>query len=478
MKSWLPFKHIHLVGIGGAGMSAIAQVLLYNGYNISGSDPSNNQIIAQLKEEGAVIYSAHEARNILGADLVATSTAIPPDNPEKTAAEKSGIPVWHRARVLAEIMRAGKSVAVSGTHGKTTTTSMLGQMLVSAGLDPTVLIGGWLNVFNGNARTGSGDWVIAEADESDASFLQMTPDRVIITNIEADHLDYYADLDAIMQAFEEFIGNMNPGGRVIACMDDPGVRELIGKTGLRDVVGFGIENREADLWAGDIHPVAEGAGNAFNVTWKNRKLGPVWLGVPGKHNVMNALASLAAGLDMGAEFEPMVDALREYHGAKRRFQFKGELENITVVDDYAHHPTEVVATLDAARTQVASGKYHRIVVVFQPHRYSRTQHLQEGFAQALLGCGVLVVSEVYSAGEDPIEGVSGRHICEMAKGMGHPEAWFAETLDDVRQLLHEHARSGDLVLTMGAGNIFRAGEEFLADLETGILIAPTSSPKS
>lgn len=478
MKTQLPFKHIHLVGIGGAGMSAIAQVLLYNGYTVSGSDLSDNQIIGRLKEQGAVVYDTHVPDNINGADLVATSTAIPADNPEKAAAEANGIPVWHRARVLAEIMRAGRSVAVSGTHGKTTTTSMLGQMLVAAGLDPTVLIGGWLNVFNGNARTGSGEWVIAEADESDASFLQMTPDRIIITNIEADHLDYYPDLDAIMQAFGKFIGNLLPDGRVIACLDDPGVCSLLGNTNPGNIVGYGIENLSADLRAEDIHSINDGAGIAFNLTRQNSRLPPVRLGVPGKHNVLNALASLAAGLEMGADLEPMVDALREYRGARRRFQFKGKRENITVVDDYAHHPTEVRATLDAAQAQVESGRYRRIVVVFQPHRYSRTQHLQGGFAQVLLRCGVLVVNEVYSAGEEPIDGVSGRRICDMVSEMGHPGAYFGETLHDVRQLLLEHARPGDLVLTMGAGNIYRAGEDFLEDLQAGILAVPVSLPKS
>jgi UDP-N-acetylmuramate--alanine ligase len=466
------FKHIHFVGIGGAGMSAIAWVLVQRGFSVSGSDPSANDMTRKLAALGVRIDSAHEAKNIKGADLVVTSTAIPHANPERQAAERDGVPIWRRARALAAIMALGRSAAVCGTHGKTTTTTMLGMMLTGAGLDPTVLVGGHVNDFGGNARLGKGDWVVAEADESDASFLEMRPDRIVLTNIEADHLDFYAGLKEVESAFEQFVGNLRAGGKLIVCIDDPRARELVERirAGMINVspelpiIAYGLASADADMRAEDVGPCNGERGARLTPVWRGERLAPLTLRIPGRHNVLNALGALACGLDIGAPEAPMNSALAACEGAKRRYQIKGTAGGVTIVDDYAHHPTEICATLNAACEDVAHGRARRVVALFQPHRYSRTRALAADFGDALLAADLAVVTDVYSAGEPALTGVTGRLIHDALVEAGHHNAFYLETLDAARDFLLTKLQPGDLLLTLGAGNVWQVGEWLLEQI--------------
>lgn len=461
MKQLEAFRNVHFIGIGGSGMSAIASVLLARGFNVSGSDLGANDLTRKLAKAGARIDRGHKAEHVNNADLVVTSTAIRAENPERLEAERLGLPIWRRARVLAEIMHGGRSVAVSGTHGKTTTTSMLGLMVSMADFDPTVLIGGELNDFGGNARCGKGEWVIAEADESDASFLEMNPDRIIVTNIEADHLDFYSGHEAIVETFKQFFGGLRPGGKIIACVDDPTVATLAA-SGDWPIISFGIDADGADLCATNLS--LEGVETTFTPVWRGEPLAEVRLEVPGRHNVIDALAALACGLDMGVPFEPMRQALSIFTGARRRFQVKGRQAGITVVDDYAHHPTEIAATLAAAQSRLQGSG--RIVGLFQPHRYSRTQRLAADFGQALQGADVVIIADVYSAGEQPIDGVSGQLVLDEVLASGHKKAFYISSLDDAPAFLIQHLAEGDMLLTMGAGNVYQVGETLLERLKT------------
>ncbi|MEN6626255.1 MAG: UDP-N-acetylmuramate--L-alanine ligase [Candidatus Sumerlaeia bacterium] len=462
MKQLEPYRNIHFIGIGGAGMSAIATILLARGWHVSGSDCARSAATRRLEALGASIFIGHQAENVVGANLVVTSTAIAPENPERVAAVKAGIPIWRRARVLAAIMAGGKSVAVSGTHGKTTSTSMTGLMLTFAGMDPTVLIGGELNDFGGNARAGAGEWVVAEADESDASFLEMTPDRTIVTNVEADHLDYYKNYDAIVATFAQFFDQLREGGKLIACADDPGVATLLAREKW-PAITYGLK-AGAEMTAEAVTPNAPGGGARMTPIWRGQNLGEIKLGVAGRHNILNALGALACCLDIGAPLEPLVRALGSYRGAARRWQIKGSPAGVTIIDDYAHHPTEIRATLAVARGQVSSGFNRRVVSVFQPHRYSRTQALAGEFGPALKDTDLLIVTDVYSAGEKPIEGVSGLAVWQAAVDSGHRDAHYLPTLDETRAFLASRLKEGDLFLTLGAGNVWQVGEALLADL--------------
>jgi UDP-N-acetylmuramate--alanine ligase len=468
------YKHIHFVGIGGAGMSAIAWVLVQRGFSVSGSDPSANEMTKKLAALGVRIDARHEAKNIRGADLVVTSTAIPPANPERQAAERDGVPIWRRAKALAAIMALGRSIAVCGTHGKTTTTTMLGMMLSEAGLDPTVLVGGHVNDFGGNARLGKGEWVVAEADESDASFLEMRPDRIVLTNIEADHLDFYANLAEVKNAFEQFVGHLREGGKLIACIDDPHARELVekiaaGKVGgpaRPEVITYGLDAPDADMRADSLAPGNGNRGTGFTPIWRGTPLPPMTLRIPGKHNVLNSLGALACGLDIDADREAMCRALTACEGAKRRYQIKGEVGGVTIVDDYAHHPTEIRATLAAACEDVARGRARRVVALFQPHRYSRTRALAGDFGFALLAADLVVVTDVYSAGEPPLTGVTGRLIHDALIKAGHQNAFYLDTLDAARDFLLTKLQPNDLLLTLGAGNVWQVGEWLLEQLSS------------
>lgn len=457
------YRHIHFVGIGGAGMSAIASVLIGRGFQVSGSDLSENRTTANLARGGATIYQGHRAENIKGADLIVLSTAIRKDNPERQAAETSGKPVWHRAEALAGIMATGRSIAVAGTHGKTTTTTMLGQSLYEARFGPTVIVGAWVNEFGGNALTGRGEWIVAEADESDGSLLQMEPDRVVITNIEADHLDYYRDLEHVAGTFEEFIGKLKPSGKVIACLDCPEVSRLRDRS-KAEWVTYAVEpGIEADLTVRDLAPGGPGKGFAFTPVWRGERLGRIQLRVPGLHNVSNALAVLAIGLDLGATYQDLVRGLEQFKGASRRFEVKGRACGATVVDDYAHHPTELRATLAAAKSQVDAQEGGRVVAVFQPHRFTRTKSMAREFGQACDDADVLIVTEVYAAGEDAIDGVSGLNIAEAARLHGHPHVYFLPTESDIIDFLKKELRRDDLLLTLGAGDVYKLGERLVRE---------------
>lgn len=454
------YHHIHFVGIGGSGMSAIASVLLGRGLKVSGSDLGDNRTTRTLARGGAKICFGHRAEHIDGADLVVVSSAIPRDNPEWTAARERGVTIWHRADVLAAIMSHDKSIAVSGTHGKTTTTTMMGLALLDCGLDPTVLVGAEVSEFGGNALTGHGAWTVAEADESDGSFLRMAPDRIIITNIEADHLDYYRDLDHVVETFGSFLKRLKPGGRAIVCLDSPPMAELLLRTGT-PAITYSLRNTEADLVADRIERSTGGAMMSFEAVLRGQSLGRVRLQLRGEHNVANALAVIAAGMDIGCPFNLLAASLARCEGAKRRFEFKGQISGVSVFDDYAHHPTEVRATLEGARScgDIRSGG--RLIAVFQPHRYTRTARLAREFATSFEMADVTVVTKIYAAGETVIDGVSGQSIVEGVLAKGQPNVHYIPGERELQDFLDTELREGDLLVTLGAGDVWRAGEAFL-----------------
>lgn len=448
---------IHFVGIGGAGMSALARILLEKGYEVTGSDLGSSPLIEQLKGLGAHIHQGHRAENVRGADAIVVSTAIPEGNPEIVEAARLGLRRFHRSDINAALLNAAKGIAVAGAHGKTTTTSMLGVALDHAGISPTIIIGGEVDVLGGNAKLGKGEYLVSEADESDGSFLKLLPHIAVVTNIEDDHLDHYGTLDNIRKAFREFLGNIKPGGHAVLCFDNENVRE-IAKTLDVKVVSYAIDH-EADYRAGKIE--MHGAGVDFSVLRGGEDLGRVRLHLPGRHNVLDALATVVTGLSIGLSVEQMAEGLALFHGAKRRFQTKGRVQGVWVVDDYAHHPTEVATTLLAAR-QTKPG---RIVCAFQPHRYSRTKLLAKEFGTAFGEADVLVLTDVYAAGEAPIEGISGRTILDAVREATGREAAYIPERADVALHLGAIAEPGDIVLTMGAGDIWKTGEELVALLE-------------
>lgn len=441
-------------------MSAVASVLLGRGFRISGSDLSDNRTTRNLARGGATIHFNHAAENVLGAALIVVSTAIREDNPEYRAAIEWGIPIWHRSRVLAAIMRSNKSIAVSGTHGKTTTTTMMGMALLDAGLDPTVLVGAEVKEFGGNALTGNGEWTVAEADESDGSFLLMDPDRIIVTNIEAEHLDYYRDLDHVVETFGSFLNRLPSDGRAIACLDSPPIAELLRRTGTPSLT-YSLHNEAADLVARNIERMTGDAMSSFDAVLNGKLLGRVRLQLPGLHNVSNALAVVATGLDIGCPFDLIAGSLSRCEGACRRFEFKGDARGIRVFDDYAHHPTEVRATLDAARSCGAIQSKGRLVAVFQPHRYTRTARLAREFSTAFEAADVTVVTKVYAAGETVIDGVSGQNIVESCLAKGQPNIHYIPAEEDLQRFLEGELHEGDLLLTLGAGDVWRTGEAYL-----------------
>ncbi len=463
MENLKSYHHLHFIGIGGIGMSAIASVLLERGFRVSGSDLSENAVTQRLTRQGATIFKGHRAENIAGADLVVYSSAVRPENPERRTAEESGIATWRRARVLSEIMRGGKSIAVSGTHGKTTTTSMVSLALLEGGMDPTLVIGGELDALSGNARNGRGEWVVAEADESDASFLDMNPDRIIVTNIEADHMDFYRNMDHLIGTFGDFLGRLRPGGKAIACADSPTVMKLVREMSV-SALTYSVDNPEADMTPREIRHLSKSGGIRFTAQFKGQSLGTVRLKIPGRQNVANALAAILTALDVGCPFEAATRALAGYAGAKRRFQVKGTSNGITIIDDYAHHPTEIKATLSAARSALGSKRGRRIVGVFQPHRYSRTASLAPEFGRAFREADLIVVTDVYAAGEDPIEGVNGSSIYNQVVADGHPQVYYVPTTMDVAAFLKPRLASGDMLFTLGAGDVWRLGETILEDL--------------
>jgi UDP-N-acetylmuramate--alanine ligase len=450
------FQHIHFVGIGGIGMSGIAEVLLNLGYRVSGSDVKRTAITERLEQLGGIIYEGHNAANIEGAHVLVTSTAVRADNPEVVEAVRKQIPVIPRAEMLAELMRLKYGVAIAGSHGKTTTTSMTAFVLTQGGLDPTVVVGGRLNAWGSNAKLGKGDFILVEADESDKSFLKLDPTIAVVTNIDREHLDFYKDLDEIQAHFVTFVNKVPFYGAVIICLDDPNVQAIIPRI-TRRLITYGM-TAQADISASQVEVMHDRFGSAFNVKFRGQDLGRVQLNVPGMHNVSNALAAIAVGLDLELSFEIIASALETFRGAERRFQVKGTRpDNILVIDDYGHHPTEIRATLAAAKS---SGR--RLVTLFQPHRYTRTAALREDFARSFYDADVVLLTDIYAASEEPIAGVTAQALAEDIERFGHRNVRYIGGVEQGAQAIAEVAQPNDLVLTLGAGSVWKAGEEFLA----------------
>ena len=447
-------KHIHFVGIGGAGMSGIAEVLANLGFTVSGSDLADSAVTRRLHGFGIQVHVGHRAENIAGADAVVVSTAVPESNPEVMAAREKHIPIVPRAMMLAELMRLKQGIAIAGTHGKTTTTSLTASCLSEAGMDPTFVIGGKLNAAGAHARLGKGDFLVAEADESDASFLYLTPVVSVITNIDADHMDTYDhDFGKLKQAFVEFLQHLPFYGRAVVCIDDANVREILPRV-TKPITTYGF-SEDAEIRAENVRAV--GAAMQFDVVIRNGGITrlPITLNLPGRHNVLNALAAIGVASEVGASNAAIAKALAEFGGVGRRFQHYGEMPtpdggHAQVIDDYGHHPVEMEATLAAAR-----GAYpdKRLVLVFQPHRYTRTRDCFEDFVRVLSSVDALVLTEVYAAGEQPIVAADGRALARAVRVAGKVEPLFAETVDALPEAVHGHVRDGDVVLVMGAGSI-------------------------
>jgi UDP-N-acetylmuramate--alanine ligase len=452
-------ERIHFVGIGGIGMSGLAELLQNQGYRVSGSDVAESAAVERLRSLGVEIAVGHDAEHARGADVVVVSSAIRAGNVEIVEAEHHGIPVIPRAEMLAELMRLKDGIAVAGTHGKTTTTSLVAHLLDAVGLDPTAVVGGRVT-FGGehrsNARLGTGPLLVAEADESDGSFLRLAPVIAVVTNVEPEHLDHYRSFDAIRDAFVSFANRVPFWGRVVLCLDDPGVQSILPRL-TRRLTTYGF-SAQADWVAQECS--AHHRGMRFRVRRRGERLGEVELPIPGRHNVSNALAALAVADELGVPFARAAEALAGFAGVERRFETVGSVGAIRVVDDYGHHPTEIRATLAAARS-IHSG---RLVVVFQPHRYSRTRDLFDEFATAFHDADLLLLTEVYAAGEPKIPGVEARSLADTIEARGHRAVHFQPDLEAIPAELAPTLREGDLVLTLGAGSIGGLGPRILSAL--------------
>lgn len=454
------YQHIHFVGIGGVGMSGIAEVLVNLGYKVSGSDIRASETTARLSSLGAAIFIGHAADNVSDAHVVVISSAVGPDNPEVAAARARLIPVIPRAEMLAELMRLKYGVAVAGAHGKTTTTSMIATVLAAGGIDPTIVIGGRLDSLSSGAKLGQGEFLVAEADESDGSFLKLSPTIAVVTNIDEEHLDYYTGgIGQIKEAFLSFINKVPFYGLAVLCLDEPNVQDLLPRIQKRYTT-YGL-SAQADTYARDV--VFEGMGSRFEAVHGGLSLGAFELSVPGMHSVYNSLAALAVGLDLGLSVETIRAALRGFGGLHRRFQMKGEAKGVMFVDDYGHHPTEVKAALAAAK----AGFDKRTVVVFQPHRFTRTRDLLKEFFTAFNQADRLAVMDIYPAGEKPMEGVSALPLVEGIKSHGHKDVSYVPDAEGVVAWLLETVRPGDLVITLGAGDVWKTGVSALERLSGG-----------
>jgi UDP-N-acetylmuramate--alanine ligase len=453
-------RRIHFVGIGGIGMSGIAELLANLGYEVSGSDEKPSEITARLEGLGVRVAAGHAASNLGAVDVVVTSSAIASSNAEVAAARARHIPVIPRAEMLAELMRLRYGIAIAGAHGKTTTTSMVALVLERAGLDPTAVIGGRLSAFGSNARLGRGDYMVVEADESDRSFLKLSPSIAVITNIDREHMESYGTWDNLQQAFAEFANKVPFYGAVIACADDRPMRELLPAL-TRRVITYGFA--DADVIGEDLQ--LEAFGSRCGVRLKDESggfqtAGVLRLRVPGRHNALNAIGAVAVGLEAGIPFAKIASALEEFRGAERRFQTRGEVNGIMVVDDYGHHPTEIAAVLAAAK----AGINRRVVAVFQPHRYSRTQQLMDAFGRAFADADEIVLTDIYAAGERPIEGITIETLAARVREATTVPLHLVKSLDEVAPAVARLARSGDLIITLGAGSIGSIGDRILAEL--------------
>lgn len=451
-------RKLHFVGIGGVGMSAIAEVMLDKGYEISGSDLSESEVVQKLRAKGAVIYKGHAAANVEGKDAIVLSSAIHQDNPELVQAKKLGLKIFHRSDILAFLLNAAKGIAVAGAHGKTTTSSMISVVLEHAGVDPTILIGGFVDYLNGNAKLGKSDYLVAEADESDGSFLKFYPHIAVVTNIEDDHMDHYGSMENIIKAFIQFVQNLDKeNGLAVLCFDNENIRNIAPQLDRR-YISYALEH-EADYTAADI--VADGPQTTFSVVYKGEKLGAVTLNIPGRHNVLNALATIAVCHKLGLSIEAIAAGFAVFTGTKRRFQTKFRNDDVWIVDDYAHHPTEIQTTIKAAKQTEPK----RLIVAFQPHRYTRTQLLRKEFGSCFKGADMLILTDIYAASEKPIPGISGKTIVEEVKMQTGVDAVYIEKLADIAPWLEKNKQKGDLIITMGAGNIYTVGETLADELK-------------
>ncbi|MCA1495329.1 MULTISPECIES: UDP-N-acetylmuramate--L-alanine ligase [Bradyrhizobium] len=443
---------IHFVGIGGIGMSGIAEVLANLGYAVQGSDAADNYNLDRLRKKGAKVSVGHKAENIDGAEVVVVSSAIKRDNPELMAARERRIPVVRRAEMLAELMRLKSCVAIAGTHGKTTTTTMVATLLDAGGLDPTVINGGIINAYGSNARLGAGDWMVVEADESDGTFLKLPTDVAIVTNVDPEHLDHFKTFEAVQDAFRHFVENLPFYGFAVMCIDHPVVQSLVGKIEDRRIITYG-ENPQADARLVDL--TAGGGGSKFKVVIRDRKNGTTHeiadlaLPMPGRHNASNATAAIAVAHEFGVSDEAIRKALAGFGGVKRRFTKTGEWNGVTVIDDYGHHPVEIAAVLKAARDSYTG----KVIAVVQPHRYTRLQSLFEEFCTCFNDADAVVVADVYAAGEAPIEGIDRDHFVAGLRAHGHREVIPLPNAGELAKIVHGIAKSGDLVVCLGAGNI-------------------------
>lgn len=446
-------KNIHLIGIGGAGMSGIAEILINLGFTISGSDLGSTDVTDRLVSLGAQVFIGHSPGNVEKCDVVVYSSAVRDNNPEIIAARERKIPVIKRPEMLAELMRMKYGICIAGTHGKTSTTCMTGSVLTKGNIDPTIIVGGRVADFGGGAKIGRSHYLVLEADEYDRTFLKLTPVIVAVTNIDLEHLDCYKNMDDIKDAFLQFVNKVPFFGSVILCIDDSGVQSIIPGVE-RKIITYGI-SRQADVRAENIS--FNGMMTTFDVVYYGTLLGVITLPVPGVFNVRNALAALTIGAEMGVSFGITAGALAEYRPVSRRFEIKGEIAGVTVVDDYGHHPTEIIATLEGIR----SGFDKRIIAVFQPHLYSRTRDFHEDFGRAFMNTDILIVTDVYPARENPIEGVTGKLVSDAALSAGHRTVQYIENREQLAPIIADMVKEGDMVITFGAGDIYKVGLELL-----------------
>ena len=452
-------KKLHFVGIGGIGMSGIAEILIDEGFAVTGSDRASSENTERLKALGARVYIGHEAKNLEpDVDALVYSSAVPPESPEVVEAQRRKIPVIRRAEMLAEVMRLKYGIGIAGTHGKTTTTSMVSLVLMEGGVDPTVIVGGRLHGLAGsNARMGKGDFIVVEADEYDRSFLSITPTIAVLTTLETDHLDCYRDLEDIKGAFIQFANKVPFYGFVVLCLDEPALQDIMPRI-KKKIITYGL-NGQADLQAVDI--VHRQNTSTFTLLKEGSELGEIHLQIPGRHNVQNALAAIAVGLELKVPFAKVKAGIEKFTGVFRRWEVKAEFDGITVVDDYAHHPTEIRATLAGAK----AGWRRRVVCVFQPHLYSRTRDFYDEFGRSFFNADILVLTDVYPAREEPIQGVSGELIANAAKEFGHKQVHYVPDKKQVPAFLLRIMQPGDIIITMGAGDIWKFGEEFIVQAQ-------------
>lgn len=447
-------KKVHFVGIGGISMSGIAEILLGKGYHVSGSDQKDSHLLDKLKDLGAEIYIGHHPGNIKDAEVLVVSSAISETNPELKYARKKGLKIMKRAEMIAELMKGLRGIAVAGTHGKTTTTSMTASVLLEGGADPTILLGGELDIIGGNSYSGKGGFLLTEADESDGSFLYYDPEIIVITNIEMDHHDYYSSEEKLMETFRKFLERLPEEGKAVVCAEDDNLMSLVDKKDKR-VLSYGIGKGKIQALDYQLFPF----GSIYTLAAEGQELARINLKMPGRHNILNSLAAATVGLETGMSIQSIKRGLENYNGVRRRFEKKGLLGDILVVDDYAHHPTEIEATLKVAKNT----GYERVIAVFQPHRYSRTQHLFNEFLDCFEGVDHLIITDIYSAGEKPIAGVDSEKLArQIARKNKFPVDYIARR-EDLVLYLEKIAKNRDLIITLGAGDVYKIGEMFIAN---------------